>query len=129
MPFDSGDGERISRFLTDRKQYSPTKNVVRHTAFMPPKTLRHSVYWTTDVSDGEIWAIGDQFVAPHRGAILGRADVNSLVIYYVVGLKIDLDGQPHPKHANIIGWDADEKKIRHQAEKLADKATLILRAA
>ena len=95
---------------------------------MPPRTLRESVYWTSNIPEGDIWAIGVQFVTPRRGPIHGRADVNSLVVYQMPGFAVDLTGKPHPRHADIVGWDADRKKARLQAQKLADEATLILQS-
>lgn len=80
------------------------------------------------MADPEIWAIGEKFVAPRRGSIHGRADVNSLVVYQIPGFAVELTGKPHPRHADIIGWDSDRKKARLQAEKLADEASLILQS-
>lgn len=124
--FDSGTGERVSRFLTDRNQYSSPKNIVRHTAFFPPKDLRLSVYWTTRISEQAIWDIGQEFIAPSRGPIHGRGDINSLGIAREAGLAIELTGIPHARHAEIFRWDADRAKVRLQAAKLADKARLVL---
>lgn len=126
MAFDSGAGETLCRFLTDRGHYSPTKRIVRHTAFFPPRDNRLSVYWTTGCSDRVVWELGDRYVAPLRGPILGQGRVNSLVAY-AAGLTVDLTGVPHPRHADIVGWDVDRKKARLQAHKLADKAQLVLR--
>ena len=30
------------------------------------------------------------------------------------GLTFDADGKPHPRHANVIGWDPLEKHVRKQ---------------
>jgi hypothetical protein len=45
------------------------------------------------------------------------------------GLAIILISKPHPRHADIVGWDTDRRKHRLQAEKLADDATLVLAPA
>lgn len=126
MAFNAAPGERLSRFLTDRDHYSIAKGIVRHTAFSPPKNQRLSVYHTTGVSDAEIWNIGDRYVAPARGPILARADVNSQVIYEN-GLEVVVTGDPHPLHADVINWDPDRRKARLQATKLADKSILIFK--
>jgi hypothetical protein len=120
-------GERMSRYLTDDSEYSLRKKIVRYPAFDPPrKTLRKSVYWTSGFLDDEIWSIGARFVAPQRGPIHGRADFNSYVLYRDHHLAIELTGKPHPRHADIVGWDTDRKKSRLQAIKLADEAVLIM---
>lgn len=126
MAFDSPPGEQLSRFLTDRSQYSPTKGVVRHAAFHPPKNGQLSVYWITAILDAEIWTIGDTHVAPLRGPILGRADFNSLVAY-ANRLSVRVTGIPHPRHSDVVDWDADRQKNRLQAVKLAEEAQLILK--
>ena len=122
-PFNSGDGERMCRYLTDRGEFRGS--IVRYSAFMPPtKSPRKSVYWTSGIADEEIWRIGDTYVAPARGPILGRADFNSLTAYEA-GLAIDLTKIPHPRHADIVRWDPDRKKSRLQAIKLADAASFV----
>ena len=126
MAFDSGAGETLSRFLTDRDHYSPAKRIVRHTAFSPPRDKKLSVYWTTGLSDDDIWALGDTYVAPSRGPILGQGILNSLTVY-TAELTVQLTKIPHPRHAEIFGWDLDPKKARLQQIKLADKARLVLR--
>jgi len=84
------------------------------------------VYWTSSLSEEDIWDIGAQHVAPMRGPIDGRADLNSLVPYSEGSLTVELTGRPHPRHAEIVGWSEDRKKARLQAEKLADEATLVI---
>src|SRR6266446_9782984 len=123
--FDSSPGEAMCRYLTDRDEYSPCKRIVRHSAFIPPENLRKSVYWTSGITEEEIWSIGDEYVAPSRGPLHGRADFNSLAAYRE-GLAIELTEKPHPRHADIVNWDEDRKKARLQAVKLADQATLVL---
>jgi hypothetical protein len=125
--FDAAPGEQLSRYLTHHNEYSKSKRIVRFPAFLPPRTRRHSVYWTSGLPEEEIWNIGLLHVAPKRGAIDGRADLNSLITYRE-GLAVELTKVPHPRHADIVGWSEDRKKARLQAEKLADEATLIMRS-
>lgn len=130
VAFDVSPGERLSPYLTHRDEYNAKKNIVRFVAFMPPKSLRKSVYWTSGIGDSEIWSIGDKYVAPSRGPIHGRADFNSYSMSTNIrALAIELTGVPHPRHADIVGWDGDRRKHRLQAEKLADEAVLIMRVA
>lgn len=124
--FTSGNGERISRFLTHRNQYSTEKRVVRHSAFFPPPDLRLSAYWTTVISEDYVWRLGRRFVAPSRGPIHGRADVNSLVICNDAALAIERATNPHFRHVEVCGWDTDKARARLQAIKLANSAELVL---
>ena len=123
MAFDSGAGELLTRFISDSGQIRNSDNTVKHNAFMPPKTGRLSVYWISGIHDATIWAIGDTHVAPARGKVIARADLNSLVAY-TEDLSIEITGTPHPRHADIVGWDLGSTKLRLQAMKLANSATL-----
>ena len=64
-------------------------------------------------------------MANSRGPLHGRGDINSLIIAQEAGLGIELTGEPHARHADIVGWGTDRAKARLQATKLADKAKLI----
>ena len=126
MAFDSGDGEALARFIVEKAHIKPSTNTVRHNAFMPPSNSRLSVYWISGIGDAEIWTIGTTHVAPARGKpLLGRADLNSLHVYEE-SLRVEIVPVPHPRHADIIGWDADSTRIRLQAAKLAALAELHL---
>jgi hypothetical protein len=125
--FDAAPGEQLSRYLTRDNEYSTSKRIVRFPAFLPPKTRRHSVYWTSGLHEEEIWNIGLLHVAPKRGPIDGRADLNSLIPYRE-GLAVELTAVPHPRHADIFGWSEDRKKTRLRAQKLADEAMLVIRS-
>ncbi len=82
MAFDQGDGEELTRFVVDRRHIRRSDNTVHHNAFMPARDDTLSVYWITELPDAEVWDIGNTHVAPYRGKpIIGRADLNSLVVY------------------------------------------------
>lgn len=124
MAFDSGAGELLTRYITDPGHIRNSDNSVRHNVFTPPKkTARLSVYWISDLQDAAIWDIGNIHVAPARGPIMARADLNSLIAYEVE-LSVEVTGTPHPRHADIVGWDVGSTRARLQAVKLANSATL-----
>lgn len=120
--FDAVPGETLTRFLSDRSHLRADGSV-KHNAFLPPKTGKLSTYWISRLPDDEIWRLGREYVAPYRGPILARADINSLACYEL-GLGVELDGVPHPRHANIVGWDPTTTEHRLRAVKLAAKATV-----
>lgn len=124
--FTSASGERVSRFLTHKNQYSTQKQIVRPSAFFPPRDFRLSAYWTTSLSEARVWGLGNRFVAPHRGPIHGRGDVNSLVICNHAALTIERSINPHFRHVEICNWDVDSARARLQAVKLANSAQLVL---
>lgn len=126
MPFDADPGETLTRYIFQRNRIRRSDNSVKHTAFEPPATGRLSVYWIAGLGSPAIWQICQQQVEPLIGhAAVARADFNSLSAY-AAGLTVDLDGVPHERHANIIGWDlANTTRTRLQAIKLASAATVV----
>ena len=124
MAFDSGAGELVTRYITDPGHIRNFDNSVRHNVFTPPKkTGRLSVYWISDLQEAAIWDIGRIHVAPACGPIIARADLNSLIAHEVE-LSIEVTGTPHPRHADIVGWDMGSTRTRLQAVKLANSAIL-----
>jgi hypothetical protein len=126
MSFDTAPGETLSRYIFQRNRIRSSDSTVRHTAFEPPPTGRLSVYWTTNLSNPDVWHLCQQYVEPAVGKpAIARADFNSLHVY-AEELAVDLDGVPHERHANVIGWNlAEPTKTRLQAIKLASVAMLV----
>lgn len=122
-----GSNERLSRFLFDKKHFATSEYRVKHTAFMPPNTLRVSVYRSSTMNESEVWTIGDQFVAPARGKqVLGRADLSAAHVVEA-SLSVEPETTPHPLHADLTGWTADRLQQRVTALKLASKAVLAVK--
>jgi len=128
--------ERISRYIFRKDHFNPRTGRVRPPVYEParPKnesdSYKTSVYRTEKLNDGEIWDIGDNYVTkehPEHLPSLARADTQIQKVADAE-LKIDPDGIPHPRHANIIGWpDSDEARQIKRAL-LAQSAQLVLRS-
>ena len=128
MPFDRRPGERLTRFVFDSGQLRASAPRIKYSAFMPPPSGRLSVFWTSNLGDDAVWDICATHVAPLRGKpVLARGDFNSLLVY-AHDLRVDVDGIPDPRHANVVGWDMGSTKTRLQALKLAEAAECILPA-
>lgn len=114
--------EIISRFYFSKKDVR-SDNTIKHNVFMPPPIHgRMSVYQTSNLTNQEIWQIGKVYVEPDRGKpIVGRADLKAAEIYSCE-LEINPTDLPHPRHANIEGWELDTEKDRLKALKLAASA-------
>lgn len=123
MAFDSGAGELLTRYITDRGHIRSSDNSVRHNLFVPPRTGQLSVYWISGLQESAVWDIGNTHIAPARGPIIARADINSLAVYDAK-LSVHVTGIPHPRHAHIVGWDMSSTRLRLQAIKLARAAML-----
>ncbi len=120
--------ERLTRYLDEKKKFSPLHKRVRFNAFTPPPSNRSlSVYRTDELGDGEIWQLGDEYVAPHRGKpIIARADLPASEVVSR-GLRAEPDTRPHERHANIVNWPEPEDDWLKVATELANAAELIVR--
>lgn len=125
MAFDRAPGETLSRYIVERNHIRTSNQTVRHHAFIPPSHGRLSVFRTTGLAESDVWQLGNEYVAPARGKpLLARADLNSLTVYEE-DLTVVATLTPHPRHADITGWDMSTR-TRLQAMKLAAASKLIM---
>lgn len=118
--------EICSRFVFDRKHYSPRNMELKAKALVPNKALQTSVFLVLGLSEQEIWDIGKGFVASRRNKrVLARGDLSGDAIESQ-GLQIAPDPKDHPKHANIVGWPIEKDEIKRVTQDLAAEATLVL---
>src|SRR5688572_1232276 len=102
------DSERITRFIVERSKFSPSTGRIKHNAFVPPNNRRLSVYRTEGLPNPEVWAIGNDFVAPALGKpILARGDLQAAE-FFKWNLRIEPDPTPHNRHCNVINWPESE---------------------
>jgi hypothetical protein len=114
--------ERITRYLFSKKSFR-ADNSLRHNEFMPPTNLRWSVYRTLTLAEAEIWRIGNVIVSTERKLpLVGRGDLSAEVVL-ALSLSISPATEPHPLHANVVGWKDDTAKHRLLALKLSEAAT------
>jgi hypothetical protein len=117
--------ERLSCFLVHSTDFKLSQGRPTYSAYMPASNGRKSVYRTQGLSSDEIREIGRICVEPMRGPLKGYADQAARVVLDV-GLTLDPDRRPHPRHANICGWSADRAANRIKAEKIAATATIFI---
>lgn len=122
MAFDTTPGEQLTRFVFDSGHLRSGAPRIKFNAFMPPDSGRLSVYWISGLAEPEIWNICATHVTPVKGKpVRLRGDFNSLQVY-ASQLRVEVDGIPHARHANIVGWDIESTKRRLQALKLSESA-------
>jgi hypothetical protein len=95
---------------------------------MPASNGEKSVYRTQELTPDEVRELGRVYVEPMLGPLKGHADQVARVVFDV-GLTVDPDRRPHPRHANIRGWSAVRAANRIKAEKIAATATIVIYAA
>ena len=112
--------ETLTRYITQRNHIRRFNNTVRHSAFLPNREGKTSIFRTSNTTNEAIWDIGNRYVVPSRGPILGRADLTANIV-----IEKDLQIVPHEppeKHANIIGWPEEKSKQMQIAMELAAAA-------
>jgi hypothetical protein len=93
---------------------------------MPNREGKTSVYRIIGLGNPEIFEIGRHFVAEKMNKrLFGRADIKVSKILEK-DLSVISDPDPHPRHANIVGWPEEREKYRLIAVELADEAELHL---
>lgn len=121
MPAISPLSEPLARFVTQRSHVRADHSL-KAALFMPPRSGRLSVYQIVGLPEAEIWSIGRTHVADVLGKpLLGRADLSTQLVHDTE-LRVECVPTPHPRHADIVGWDPTETKVRLQALKLAGEA-------
>jgi hypothetical protein len=120
--------EQVSRYVFSARDVRGD-GTVKHERLMPYPHLELSVYRTSDVTLKMCWEIGDRFVGakmnPTKPVVgLARGAVNR-----IRGVELDVvpDTDPHPLHANIVGWDQDKAKQKLKAMKLAAEFQFVSR--
>ena len=109
--------EILSRFVL-QERYIRANNTVRHSAFTPNRNGKTSVFRISDITENEIWVIGEREVASKQNKpILGRADIITSIVISK-GLKV-IPGEPPERHANIIDWPEEKSKQKQIALELA----------
>ena len=118
--------ELLARFITvDR--WVRADQTIRQDAFIPPKDLNLSVTRHLNLSQNELWAIGQAVVnavAKQPGAVLhGRADILASQAIQQ-NLRVEAASLPgNLNHAHITGWPdkAAQKSIAQQLAAAAGK--------
>jgi hypothetical protein len=78
------------------------------------------------LTDGEIWALGDEYInLPLGSALLARAEL-SVEQITAIGLHVE-SAEPPPRHANIMDWPMGKDERMSKAQELAAVAILQLR--
>ena len=129
LPSKVNSSESLARYLTHHNHYSTSKSVVKASAFLPPPTLRLSIFRIDKLTLEEVLEIGRVNVVSvmplPRENVYGFANIKASAVYEN-NLDVDPDNNP-PRHADIVGWPQERSERKLIAEELAARATLRLR--
>lgn len=128
MPTTVKDDEWLARFILFRKWIRSSDQTLRPDAFIPHPWPDLSVTRHLELSENEIWNIG-QAIADQRGTkLLGRGDVQASVPR---GQRLQIESAPiegNLNHANITGWPADKPAQKMIAQEIAARAFFVATA-
>ena len=115
----------LARFIYSSSHFSRENKRVKHNAFMPASDGKTSVYRTKELSQPEMWVIGQDVAQARKQTLYARGDIVAADVSKL-GLRI-LPSEPPPYHANIEGWPDDKSAQKLKAIDLADAAKLVIR--
>lgn len=122
--------EWLARFIWLKSRVRQNQTV-RPDAFIPPKDLQLSVTRHINLSEEELWNIGqrvaDQAANTPTVPLYGRAD---LCVRDVSAQNLRTEASPRDdnrNHADIIGWPLEKSARKIVAQELADRAVFRLR--
>jgi hypothetical protein len=122
--------ERLARFIT-REGWVRVDGTIRQDAFIPPRDLNLSVTRHINLSERQIWMLGQRVANALPSAsnpkLLGRADLAAIQL-----ARLQLRGEPaplgdNPNHAHITGWPTEKPKQKTLAQQLAAEARYVAR--
>jgi hypothetical protein len=119
--------EELSHFIFDTRHFSRMKAMVKPSAFVPYPENRVSAFWIDELSEPHIWKIGDEVAGQSRGKpAAARADFKAGAVLGL-GLTIEADPEPHPRHVDVCGWPAEKDEQKEVALELCAASTLRIR--
>ena len=122
MPPNAVDPNEVtSRFLIDGQVRAENKEV-KYPAFIPPKSLKLSIFRTSTLSEEEIWTLAAEKVEPSRGPVIGRGELTVSAIAEEK-LRVAPDEDPNSRHVDVVDWPVDRDARVTLAKALAAKAS------
>lgn len=125
--------EPIARFIFSADHFTATTGRVKSAAIAPlahrvSGRLETSVYRVDGISESNIWAICTAHVDNPSAKRLMKARAScSAGVVVAQGLAVEADGQPHQRHANVIGWPGAKNERKILQQRIVSEMTLELR--
>jgi len=123
-------GEKLTRFIRYGSHFSDVTNRVRPDAFLPHKNeVDISVFRISEITENEVWKIGQEYVHTEDRPIKARADLLASNVYDS-NLEV-IPAEPPQRHTNITPLPVDNsptnrKARRSLAAKLATLSKLVI---
>jgi hypothetical protein len=123
-PTTVSDDEWLARFVLFSK-WIRSDRTLRPDAFIPHPWPDLSVTRHLELSENEIWGIGQAIADKRRTNLLGRGDVQARILR---GQRLQIDAAPiegNLNHANITAWPADKPSQKIIAQEIASRAYFV----
>lgn len=119
--------EQLSRFILFRKwiRNSGPIKTVKPDAFIPHPYPDLSVTRHENLSESELWSIGQGIANTRPATLYGRADIRATKVRQQ---SLIIEVRPvasNPNHAVLIGWPSDKPAQKIIAQELAAKANFL----
>ena len=119
------DNELLARFVLFNN-WIRRDQTVRPDAFIPYPYLYLSVTRHRELSEFDLWKIGQSVADKRSHSLYGRADIQATA---VKAQSLRIEPTPMPKnHANIIGWPVDKPGQKIIAQEIAAIAQFVPKA-
>lgn len=123
--------ELLARFVMFR-DWVRSDQTIKQDAFFPPKDLHLSVTRHLQLSEQELWSVGELAVEARSSirskSLVGRADVIARIVSQH-GLRTEAAPEPsNPNHADVIGWPTEKAAQKMIATELAREANFIAKS-
>ena len=121
--------EQLARFILFSNWIRKSDQTVKQDAFIPRPypDLDLSVTRHNNLSEQELWRIGQRIADARPATLYARADIRAAEVRRQ---SLEVEPKPvakNPNHANVIGWPADKPAQKIIAQELAAKANFVPR--
>jgi len=110
----------LARYLYETGHFSVENKRVKERAFLPPPSLRLSVFVVDALKHQEIVDLGRSVTQRELRAYATLDDSTTAA----QGLRVERDDTPFFRHAEIAGWPVEKEHQKEIAQELARAATL-----
>ena len=119
------DWELLARFITSSRWIRPSNKTVKPDAFIPHPYPDLSVTRHKELSEEQLWQIGQGIANARPATLHGRADLTAKEVRQQ---KLEVEGRPVPEnlnHASITGWPVDKPSQKSFAQEIAALARYV----
>jgi len=120
------DAELLSRFITSSRWIRHNKTV-KPDAFIPHPYPDLSVTRHKELTNEQLWQIGQEIADARPTMLHGRADITAKEVRQQ---KLEVEAKPVPEnlnHGSITGWPVDKPAQKSFAQELAAVARYVAR--